>query len=147
MGTRSTIAIENADGTVTGIYCHWDGYLSHNGRILQESYTDEAKVRELIALGDISSLREEIGQRHPFDTYHLKEEEKDPRWENWTTAYMRDRGEKDCAARTLHNWRQYRAENGQEYDYLFAPGKGWSVSTYNGIYDLAAALATETEES
>jgi hypothetical protein len=137
MGTRSTIAIQNGDGTVTGIYCHWDGYLSNNGRILQESYTDEGKVRELIALGDISSLGAEIGTAHDFDAA--------PRGE--CNSYARDRGERDVAARTLHNWRQFIRENGQEYDYLFVPGKGWSVSTYNGIYDLAAALATETEEA
>jgi hypothetical protein len=137
MGTRSTIAIENADGTVTGIYCHWDGYLSHNGRILQENYADEAKVRELIALGDISSLGEEIGTAHDFDAA--------PRGE--CNSYARDRGERDVAARTEHNWRQFRAEHGQEYDYLFTPGKGWQVSTYNGIYDLARALATETDEA
>jgi hypothetical protein len=137
MGTRSTIAIENADGTVTGIYCHWDGYLSHNGRILQESYTDKAKVRELIALGDISSLGAEIGTAHDFNDA--------PR--NECNSYARDRGECDVAARTCHNWRQFISENGQEYDYLFTPGKGWSVSTYNGIYDLARALATETEEA
>jgi hypothetical protein len=136
MGTRSTIAIENADGTVTGIYCHWDGYLSNNGRILQESYTDEAKVRELIALGDISSLGAEIGTKHNFNDA--------PR--NECNSYARDRGACDVAARTCHNWRQFIAENGQEYDYLFVPGAGWSVSTYNGIYDLARALAIETKE-
>jgi len=137
MGTRSTIAIENADGTVTGIYCHWDGYLSHNGRILAENYTDEAKVRELIGLGDISSLGTEIGTAHDFDNCPAGE----------TNAYARDRGERDVDARTAHNWRQFVAENGQEYDYLFTPGKGWQVSTYNGIYDLARALETETEEA
>ena len=133
MGTRSTIAIENADGTVSGIYCHWDGYLSHNGQILQENYTDEASVRELIALGNISSLGAEIGTAHDFNDA--------PRDE--CNAYGRDRGERDVDAYTAHNWRQYCAEHGQEYDYLFVPGAGWSVSTYNGIYDLAAALATE----
>jgi hypothetical protein len=133
MGTRSTIAIQNADGSVTGIYCHWDGYLSHNGKILQDHYADEAKVRELIALGDISSLGEEIGEAHDFDAA--------PRGE--CNAYGRDRGERDVGARTEHNWRQFRAEHGQEYDYLFVPGKGWEVSTYNGIYELAAAVAEE----
>jgi len=127
MGTRSTIAIENADGTVTGIYCHWDGYLSHNGRILAENYTDEATVRELIALGDISSLGAEIGTAHDFDNCPAGE----------TNSYARDE----------HNWSQFVAENGQEYDYLFTPGAGWQVSTYNGIYDLARALETETEEA
>ena len=123
MGTRSTIAIENADGTVTGIYCHWDGYVSNNGRILQESYTDEAKVRKLIALGNLSSLGPYICNQQDFDRAA------------------------DQAAATAHNWRQFIAENGQEYDYLFTPGKGWQVRTYNGIYDLAAALGTETEEA
>jgi hypothetical protein len=136
MGTRSTIAIENADGTVTGIYCHWDGYFNHNGQILQDHYTNEGKVRELIALGHISSLGAEIGTAHDFDAA--------PRGE--CNAYGRDRGEKDQAARTCHNWRQFRAEHGQEYDYLFTPGAGWQVHTYNGIYDLARALETETEE-
>jgi hypothetical protein len=136
MGTRSTIAIANADGTVSGIYCHWDGYLSHNGAILQENYTDEAKVRELIALGDLSSLGAEIGTAHDFDAA--------PR--NECNAFGRDRGETGVAARTLHNWRQFRAEHGQEYDYLFTPGTGWQVHTYTGIYELSTALETETEE-
>jgi hypothetical protein len=136
MGTRSTISIQNEDGTVTGIYCHWDGYLSHNGYILNQFYTDEAKVRELIALGDLSSLGADIGTKHDFDAAPQGE----------CNAYGRDRGEKGVDARTEHNWRQFRAENGQEYDYLFVPGAGWSVSTYNGIYDLARALAIETKE-
>ncbi len=133
MGTRSTIAIQNADGTVTGIYCHWDGYLSHNGRILLENYTDEAKVRELIALGDLSSLGADIGTAHDFDDA--------PRSE--CNAYGRDRGERDVGAATAHNWRQFRAENGQEYDYLFTPGAGWQVNTYSGIYDLKTAVYEE----
>jgi hypothetical protein len=137
MGTRSTIAIQNEDGTVTGIYCHWDGYLSHNGDILQKFYTTEEKVRALIALGDLSSLGEQIGSKHDFNNAPDDE----------CNAYGRDRGETGCEPATEHNWRQYRAEYGQEYDYLFTPGAGWQVSTYNGIYDLAAALATEEENA
>ena len=48
MGTRSTIALEYADGTVHQVYCHWDGYLEHNGRILQEHYLDPFKLQEQI---------------------------------------------------------------------------------------------------
>ena len=145
MGTRSTIAIENADGSVTGIYCHWDGYVSHNGRNLAENYTTAAQVLELIALGDISSLAPEIGEQHPFDTYHLSESEIDPRWAGWVSAYGRDRSETGVEARTAHNWRQFRTENGQEYDYLFTPGAGWQVSNHRGVYQLADALQPETE--
>ena len=56
MGTRSTIALEYADGTVGQIYCHWDGYLSNNGKILYTHYQDPFKVRELMDGGDMSSL-------------------------------------------------------------------------------------------
>jgi len=55
MATRSRIAIENENGTVTSIYCHFDGYLSGVGKKLFEHY-DREKLEELIALGDISQL-------------------------------------------------------------------------------------------
>lgn len=140
MGTRSTIAIQNTDGTVTGIYCHWDGYISHNGRILKEHYDTEERVRALLALGHLSSLRPELGEEHPFHTYHLKEEEKDPRWDNWCMSYGRDRGEEGQEAQTFANWREFRNERGQQYNYLFVPGAGWSVSTSNWQGTLDAAM-------
>ena len=140
MGTRSTIAIQNADGTVTGIYCHWDGYLSHNGQILQDHYTDEAKVRELIALGDISSLGETIGVKTDFDNGAKGQ----------CLAYGRDRGEKNVDAATFASHAELVENYGQEYDYLFTPGKGWTVRYFSGWENaeqsLAEALAKEAEE-
>ena len=90
MATRSTIARENADGTFTSIYCHWDGYPENNGRILVNHYQDECKIDQLIKLGDLSSLESEIGSKHDFD---------DDSHENWCKAYGRDRGEKNTAAK------------------------------------------------
>ena len=55
MATRNRIAIENQDGTVISIYCHWDGHIETNGKILFENY-DREKTEQLIALGNISSL-------------------------------------------------------------------------------------------
>jgi hypothetical protein len=132
MGTRSSIGIQNEDSSVTAIYCHWDGYPSHNGRILSNHYANEDKVRALIALGDISSLAEEIGEQHPFNTWHLKKEEMDPRWEKWTTAYGRDRGETDVKARDYVSPADYfsRFDAGIEYAYLFAEGKWLVQPTY-----------------
>lgn len=62
MATRSTIAILNTDGTAEGIYAHWDGYLSGNGQLLKDHYNTEEQVRELIALGDLSSLRGNLSE-------------------------------------------------------------------------------------
>lgn len=137
MGTRSTIAIQNADGTVTGIYCHWDGYLSYNGDILQNHYTTEAQVRELIGLGDLSSLGETVGTKHDFNNA--------PR--NECNAYGRDRGEKNVEAKTCANWAALLKDFGQEFDYLFVPGEGWRVRYFEGWenaeHPLAEALARE----
>jgi hypothetical protein len=61
MATRSKIAIENQDGTVTAIYCHWDGYVDGVGKTLFENY-DREKLEQLIELGDISSLGETLDE-------------------------------------------------------------------------------------
>jgi len=56
MGTRSMIGMVEADGSVSAIYCQWDGYLSHNGSLLDENYDSDIKVAELLAGGDLSTL-------------------------------------------------------------------------------------------
>lgn len=56
MGTRSLIGLDNGDGTITSVYCHWDGYPEGVGATLLRAYDDEVKVRALLAAGDHSSL-------------------------------------------------------------------------------------------
>lgn len=117
MSTRSNIGILNADQTVTYIYCHFDGYLEHNGAILNEHYNTEDKVRELIGLGDLNCLGEEIGEKQDFDQY--------PRVnKTWCLAYGRDRGESNTKAHTIP-YNKYSKDQFEEYVYLFTPGKGW----------------------
>ena len=96
MGTRSMIAIQNPyNKTVRAVYCHWDGYLEHNGALLQKHYSASPKVNNLIALGDISSLKAEIGEKHDFSRLDstLPETEYEKLYGNMTTFYTRDRGE------------------------------------------------------
>ena len=133
MGTRSSIAIKTEDG-IKAIYCHWDGYVDHNGKILKEFYNTTDKVNELIALGDLSSLRQEIGDKQNFDAKFTDEPEL-PMSENWCMAYGRDRGEKDTEAQTFETiaeWVEAEAERWCEYFYLF-DGQDWIVS--NGKKD------------
>ena len=73
MGTRSRIGVMHGDN-VKSVYCHWDGYLEHNGLMLQEHY-DSVKANQLVALGDLSSLRPEIGIQHAFSQFDLRAEE------------------------------------------------------------------------
>lgn len=96
MGTRSMIAIQNPySKDVRAVYCHWDGYLEHNGSLLQKHYSNSSKVNNLIALGDLSSLRPEIGEKHTFSRLDstLPEAEYEALYGNMCTFYTRDRGE------------------------------------------------------
>ena len=45
MGTHSRIGVMHGD-KVKSVYCHWDGYLEHNGQVL-EQYYDSAKANNL----------------------------------------------------------------------------------------------------
>lgn len=86
MSTNSTIKIIRKDGSETSIYCHSDGYIEHNGVILQQYFSTPEKVEELLALGDLSYLGTKLvptGTTHSFET-----PERDV-----TIAYHRDRGE------------------------------------------------------
>jgi hypothetical protein len=57
MGTRSHIGVENPDGTVTYVYCHYDGYPEGGvGEKLVEM--DETKARDVIGQGDMRSIGE-----------------------------------------------------------------------------------------
>lgn len=58
MSTRSYICMEVGDNRYKTIYCHFDGYLDYNGKMLTEYYNDRARVEKLLELGDLSILRE-----------------------------------------------------------------------------------------
>lgn len=140
MGTRSTIALEYADGTVEQVYCHWDGYLEHNGKLLQENYTDAFKLRELIDLGDLSSLGERIGTQHAFD--------KAPEGE--CTFYQRDRNESGCGAKRFKDYADYKANHQyEEFAYVLRNVNGvatWFVADHSDRFQLLTEeLASVTE--
>jgi hypothetical protein len=91
------IAIQNPyNKTVRAVYCHWDGYLEHNGAILQKHYAASPKVNNLIALGDLSSLGTQIGDKHPFSPHESEESKlayEAAKEAGYCTFYTRDRGE------------------------------------------------------
>jgi hypothetical protein len=117
MATRSRIAIENQDGTVTSIYCHWDGYISGVGKILKKWYTTPTKVEALIELGDISSL-----DMTPMST----------------VAFARDRGE-DFKQTTFDNVPTLFEDGfilGAQFIYCFTKEGRWLVSDGGPVVDL-----------
>jgi hypothetical protein len=125
MATRSTIALEFADGTVQQIYSHWDGYLDHNGAILRDHYSDPFKLQRLIDGGAISSLAPSIDkpEGHSFDKSV----------EGYTVFYARDRGE-ELHVNKFKDFQEYAREHQrEEYEYILRQVNGkaqWYVSFY-----------------
>lgn len=121
MATRSRIAIETQDGVIS-IYCHWDGHIETNGKILFENY-DREKTEQLIALGNISSLDKTI---------------------ETTNAYHRDQG--DDLIQKLYLDVEDLFENGfnsgEEYVYCLTKDNIWLVNRYgsNNVEILKEAL-------
>ena len=115
MATRSIIAKLDEKG-VEAIYCHYDGYLSNNGKILDQHYADEDKVNELLAGGDISSLKDTIED---------------------TIFYMRDRGEKYKQAEQLEDESALLEHAFEYYDanvvYMYAFGSWYVYDNSNAI--------------
>jgi len=133
MGTRSSIAVKHVT-RIKAVYCHWDGYLDHNGRILLAFY-DSTKANNLVALGNISSLGADIGSKHSFDQ---TTEERNyfnlgpTSVSSETTFYGRDRGELNQEFRSFaseEEWISHMDGSGCEYFYLMDSGV-WYVSEY-----------------
>jgi len=151
MGTRSTIALEFADGTVEQIYCHWDGYLEHNGAILRDHYSDPFVLRDLIDMGDMSSLGKVIGEAHPFSPHSSPEDQalyEAAREAGYCTFYARDRGETGVSAKKFADFEDYRKNHQyEEYEYILRniDGKAtWFVDDHgSGYMPLTEAFAKE----
>ena len=148
MGTRSRIGVMHGD-KCKSIYCHWDGYLSHNGKILQEHY-DSAKANHLVALGDLSSLRKDIGEKHAFSQFELRAEEVAGfklLTENMCTFYGRDRGEKDTEFQVAQTFAEFLEQCdgcAAEYYYIMKDGVWYVGDTYDGT-PLSKTLTLLTE--
>lgn len=106
MATRSKIGIENEDGTVSAVYCHWNGHPDDNGRMLKECYSEREKVKQLLKLGDIYTLGEDIGS---------------------TEAYYRDLCKRYYPETVYLNVESFRKELEYEYGYVLSKEGEWLV--------------------
>jgi len=159
MGTRSRIAVMHGS-VAKSVYCHWDGYLEHNGAILQEHY-NSAKANQLVALGDLSSLGTQIGEQHPFSPYFDEgskaaiaayDAAKDS---GYCTFYGRDRGETGVEWKVAQTFDEFfeQVENcGGEWYYVMQDGEWYCGNTYSSddrffkkLVLLAEALTEEVK--
>lgn len=145
MGTRSVIGVMHGD-KCKSVYCHWDGYLDNNGRILLDHY-DSAKANHLVALGDLSCLRKNV--EIPEDVAHTFEKPA----EDITIFYGRDRGESGTEFKVTHSFGEFLelVDNcGAEFYYIMQDGVWYAGAMYDvngltngGLVPLEQALAVQ----
>ena len=148
MGTHSRIGVMHGD-KVKSIYCHWDGYLEHNGQVL-EQYYDSAKANNLVALGDMSTLRPQIGEKYAFSQFDLPPEEVEAYKEltqDWCTFYGRDRGELSTwkVANTFEEFLEQADGCGAEFYYIMKDGVWYCGTTYENTHPLSKRLTLLSE--
>lgn len=143
MSTRSLIGIVEPDGSVKAIYCHFDGYVEYVGEMLVNYYNSEEKCRQLLELGDLSSLRQriapELGERHHYDKPAS----------DVTVAYHRDRGEELNPPKEFDSKKQMAKEGDErfwaEFCYVWENG-AWHVALTGSLFDGFRPVADVLEE-
>lgn len=133
MSTRSRIAILNEDGSVESVYCHSDGYVSGGvGEDLVTVFNSEESAREIISLGNLSSLYQNLA---PIENgVHLllntpvsaKDHSFDNRQRGCTVAYHRDRGW-PLTIRRDKSLDDLRFDMWEEYGYIWM-NEAWYVT-------------------
>jgi hypothetical protein len=125
MATRSTIAIQLENGSINQVYCHWDGYLEYNGKMLMEYYNNPEIIKELISKGSISILAKNINPNKD-SKYEFNSPQKDV-----CLFYSRDRDE-ELYIDSFENFQEY-SENGnfEEFNYIFKDNEWYYFENIN----------------
>jgi hypothetical protein len=131
------------ENSYRNIYCHNDGYLRYNGKVLAEHYTNPGKIKELLDLGDISSLGSMVhpvpNEPHTFDG---------ERQDDVVIAYKRDRGEDDVDAK-ISTLKELGENVFIEYVYIFTKENEWKYFVsghYEDLKDLKEDLTKPENE-
>lgn len=120
MSTRCYVGKLNKDGTVRAIYVHHDGYIKYVGAILKKHYNTEAKINELLDLGDMSTLGTKPVATWT-DTFQYDEDK---------CYTYRERGELNVDARTFNSVDEYLDRCQEDYTYLYKNGR-WYVREWD----------------
>ena len=123
MSTKSRIAYEEASGKIRSIYCHYDGYLRHNGQILFDYYNKD-NIEKLLDLGDLSVLDKSLDS---------------------CVAYGRDWGESDTEACEFSSFKEYAdwiGSNYTDFNYLLKQDGKWYYWNWDHSEDIKEVPGT-----
>ena len=141
MGTRSRVGVMH--GTVCkSVYCHYDGYLSYTGEILNKHY-DSSMANALVARGDNSGVKETLEDMNFYEDRQSEHEDVSEFLNStpWAVAH------------TFEEFLDQVSGCGAEYYYVMRDGVWYAGSVYDatglrkgGLVPLTDALAATTIE-
>lgn len=107
MSTNASVHVKGTDGKIRSIYIHWDGYLSHVGKLLRDNYNTQDLADDLVHMGDCSSLEATLDD---------------------STFYHRDRNEdwSDVQPNVSATLQDSLDDNAQQFDYYYDEN-GWHL--------------------
>ena len=121
MSTRAYVGMVSGK-SIKAVYVNFDGYVTGVGDTLKTHYANPLKIKEMISLGDMSSLSENV---NPTKLTHSYDEP-----ENGVNVYYgRDRGEIDTAFKrhiSESAFLKAAVKLWCEYAYLF-DGSSWKT--------------------
>ena len=143
MSTHAAIAMKNEDGTILTVYVQNDGHVAGVGAILGGWYTEPAKVKALLELGDLSVLETQITPE-PETAHSFAKPQS-----SVTIAYHRDRGEPLKPPRKYRNVKEFvrKADDDfrGDYLYLYDGGKWFVYGVGNNNEWIESSVKTNNE--
>ena len=126
MSTRAMIGYLSPEGSVTGIYSHWDGYPTGLGHNLMKFYGNPKRIIHLVDGGDVSAIDWDTGQplHYAFRSTWVRWNPIDKKFDNeWDRGGLDEKWE-DVKPRLYKDMNQYLDESlsGKNmicYAYLF----------------------------
>ena len=139
MGTRSRVGVMHGN-ICKSVYCHYDGYLSYTGDILNKHY-DSTLANQLVARGDNSGVKETLDEMNFYGDHERKGEDVTEFLDStpWQVAH------------TFDEFLEQVHGCGAEYYYVMQNGTWYVGAVYNvsglvteGLVPLLDALAQNT---
>lgn len=123
MSTRSAICLKLNDTRCLATYCHFEGYVDHQGPLLLAHYNTKERLMALLELGSLAFLAPEIGEKHQYRNA-------DRNHPDWCCFFNRDRGDKDDAWPATLGIADIFKDHWFDFAYLFdLASNAWSVAS------------------
>jgi hypothetical protein len=140
MGTRSAIGVMHGD-VCKVVYCHYDGYPEHNGRILFDHYTSE-RANALVSHGNMSILGKEIYPEDVLPVHSFGNRQADV-----CVFYNRDRGDYNETWQVCTSFKDMLDQFSHcQFFYVMRDGV-WYVSDGGDPPELLSAVLAALEET